>query len=469
MKRSYWFLLLAIPFLLGSKPFPDSLYHAFVHQQTPGEKAGTAIAIGQELYKNGFADSCMFWFEYPLSQETEAVGHSLKAKSAFWLGYVNRQRGAISASILAYEKSLGYYSVLQNTTLIASIRWNLGEAYLRIKMGEKAIRYFDLAESHFLASEYPADANDFFRDKGFGYWESQDFGNAILQFERALGFGFEDTLFMSQVENLLADSYRFQKETDKAKHHFQIAIDYARSKEGVLELAWPLNNLGYLYALEGQTDSALHYYMKAERTVAEYDFPEVKSVLMLNLANLHDKLGNSAKALAYTVRVIEEGKNLADQSSYLAALQLGLRLSSGVDKDFHDNLLGQLADAVVSKRELDHVTSLLKEQSTVAEGLLSQENQRLSSQLQEATQGSEFGQSFIAGLALLFGLIGFMLWHQRHKQLKLSQAETARLQAALLQKEAYIAEQQDKVAQQTASLHDVYRQMVAPNRDQAND
>lgn len=412
-------LFVGFLFFAVQKTASADSYVSFLQEQKVIPKCKYALEVGQQLYSQGQYDSSCHFFSYPIFQldNPSTTSKSIIAESYYWLGYAHKAQNNIILAVAYYQKSLEAYEKINYRDKIAKLYWLIGELQLsqgEIKDAETNLLYANAMYSRIGRPEYEY---IFQQNLGNLFWLKGNYRGAIDHLEKAIVLNQNDTDRLSQVYNLKGVCLRAMGKFDKAILCFNEAIDLAKNSEGVEILGWPLNNLGYLYNLQLNYDSAHYYYSKALELSDIYESHVLYSATNLNLAELNLAEGSPHKALLHLKQALPITRSLSDQIWHLKTLRLGVEISSKLgDNDAHIQFLNQYNEAMM---KWDDELNILKSQlfnQQVTNSRLDLEVEQLQNQLgssafqEETTWFKELLIPLLLSLAV-FALLVVGRWH----------------------------------------------------------
>lgn len=104
---------------------------------------------------------------------------------------------------------------------------------------------------------------------------------------------------LAMAENQMAHVYKDRAEYKKAIELYLSSLKNAEKGKNVLIINWPLSNLGTVYLLNNNLDSALIYSQRAYEKVIQTENKSILFLVLLNLAGVHSKMGNGPLAISY--------------------------------------------------------------------------------------------------------------------------------------------------------------------------
>jgi len=104
---------------------------------------------------------------------------------------------------------------------------------------------------------------------------------------------------LAMAENQIAHIYKDRGEYDKAIKLYLSSLTNAEKGKNKLIINWPLSNLGTVFLLNNNLDSALIYSQRAYESITRTENKGLAFLTLLNLAGVHSKMGNDLLAIGY--------------------------------------------------------------------------------------------------------------------------------------------------------------------------
>jgi tetratricopeptide (TPR) repeat protein len=123
---------------------------------------------------------------------------------------------------------------------------------------------------------------------------------------------------LAMAENQLAHIYKDRGEYEKAIKIYLSSSIHAEKGENVVVRIWPLSNLGTVYLLNNNLDSALIVSQRAYEQIIRIKDNRLLYLTFLNLAAVHSKMGNAPLAITY----FDMAKKEAEGKPYTRYLNL---------------------------------------------------------------------------------------------------------------------------------------------------
>lgn len=123
---------------------------------------------------------------------------------------------------------------------------------------------------------------------------------------------------LAMAENQLAHIYKDRGEYEKAIKIYLSSSSHAEKGKNEVVKIWPLSNLGTVYLLNNNLDSALIISQRAYEYIIRTKNNRLLFLTFLNLAAVQSKLGNAPLAISY----FEMAKKEAEGKSYTRYLNL---------------------------------------------------------------------------------------------------------------------------------------------------
>ena len=123
---------------------------------------------------------------------------------------------------------------------------------------------------------------------------------------------------LAMAENQLAHIYKDRGEYEKAIKIYLSSSAHAEKGKNEVVKIWPLSNLGTVYLLNNNLDSALIVSQRAYENIIRLKDNRLLFLTFLNLAAVHSKMGNAPLAITY----FDMAKKEAEGKSYTRYLNL---------------------------------------------------------------------------------------------------------------------------------------------------
>ena len=123
---------------------------------------------------------------------------------------------------------------------------------------------------------------------------------------------------LAMAENQMAHIYKDRGEYEKAIKIYQSSSNHAEKGKNEVVKIWPLSNLGTVYLLNNNLDSALIVSQRAYESIIRIKDNRLLFLTFLNLAAVHSKMGNAPLAITY----FEMAKKEAEGKAYTRYLNL---------------------------------------------------------------------------------------------------------------------------------------------------
>ena len=98
-----------------------------------------AILIGNEYYKKSIYDTATYFYKTGLEEATHIQDYISAGKISNNLGVIEYRRGYPAKAIINYNETLEFYQKTGNDTLVGNAYINLGMAYKKLAINDKAL------------------------------------------------------------------------------------------------------------------------------------------------------------------------------------------------------------------------------------------------------------------------------------------------------------------------------------------
>ncbi|WP_394750265.1 tetratricopeptide repeat-containing sensor histidine kinase [Spongiimicrobium salis] len=310
------------------------------------------------------------------------------ARSYQNLGNIFNYKQEYEKAITHYLQGADFFELLKDTISLAKVYTNIGSLNARLGNPQKAIQYLDKAlayarKDNFLSMQILTNLAN-------AQYANNELGQAILTSQKA-----EKLAVESNAQRYLGHIYSNLCNFYLEEGSYTTSIDYGRKGLAIKETLQQntdilRNNMGYAHLKQGQHQEALLHFEKIPKKIN----PDLKILVLNNLRQAHEGLGNIAKALSYANQhsILKDSVNTARQQARVAELTA----------QHESEKKQQEIDLLQTKDELN--TLKLEEQSNFL---------------------------WVSGLFALLIIILGIIWYQNQKTKQ--SLQTARIQQRLLQ------------------------------------
>jgi len=356
--KQYIFLLIASLSTLagmGQSDNPDSLKTVIDRMPSDTNKVIALLHLSK-IYLNSEPKDAI-----PYAQAAKELSEKLQyekglAQAYKNIGIVYYQQSNYLEAMENWRQSLAHFEIIKDLSGIANIQSNIGAIYQNQGNESKALEFL------FNSLRNSEQAGDKFRiasaliNIGSVYQhKSATYDKAIVYYLRALPMSekLEDNDHIGTISGNMGEIYLERGNSDSALHYFRRAQTAFRA---TVDISSALNNIGRVYMLKGNKDTALVYFQQALDSAQVMLSGLYEAQSLKNMAGIYFAAGDYKKALNAYLRA----ERLADEinSSFeLKDIYKGLAVTySGLD-DFksaykYQDLLLAIKDTVYNK-ELD--------------------------------------------------------------------------------------------------------------------
>jgi signal transduction histidine kinase/Tfp pilus assembly protein PilF len=318
-------------------------------------------------YRNSYADSCLWYAEkaYHYSDSLGIITEKTRALRNISLAYIKKDRP--DTAIFLLQSGLHSSRVCECSEIEADINNSLGTAWYFKSEFDSAIFYFEKSIESFLEKDNHMSAAGTMINLGVIYentgkfskalenyhnalivFETHDFnisGKAIAYynaaklyaqinwFDRAEEYYLKvvsldslsgDVMGIASTMGSLANIYLNKNDTAKAIDYYRHSIElYTQTGAGECRAIYSLGNLGEIYQIRGNYDSAFYFIQQALQRSEECQLPKEKVIAYLKAGSLYFKYNDFAKAQSYFQIAFDEAykrnfeNEIAGAASYL--------------------------------------------------------------------------------------------------------------------------------------------------------
>ncbi|MBL0741454.1 tetratricopeptide repeat-containing sensor histidine kinase [Chryseolinea lacunae] len=429
MKPFLWLIVVVnLPFAGMGQSKTDSLKTLLKIARNQNNKTETAFYlshIGWQFLEKGKLDSSLYYYSQSLA--TKSSKSEVAASALECIGVIYGSKNYPDSSIKYYNKAIGLYTELGDTTRGIVIQNNLAIIYRDLGLYEKAleIAFEGLATlehknpDRLLASFYNTVASI--------YLKTDDYQNTLLYYEKALQvrktIGY--TKGIGQSYNNIGELYITQRLYDSALTNLTTALDVKRGGGDNNSLAVTLANLGKVFLELNNPKKAKPYLVEA-LSIKRSSGERAGIVTTLNsLGKLNLLQKNYSQAELY----LDEAEQLARVSGAPDLLRENLALKVATYKAtnrFHESLLTAeelsiLKDSLLNKDKMESLLSMQTRYETEKKEQHIQLLQQEKAMQQTALQGKQIWIRSLAIICILIALLASALFYnyrlsQRNKQ-----------------------------------------------------
>lgn len=245
----------------------------------------------------------------------------IKANALNNLGMINKKNGDYAQAVSYYIEALKQYELTNDPANRARTLSNLGSLYIQKKDYQKAEAAYE--EAYDIAQQLNvADCiGQALNGLGIVTGRLGDKRKAIALFEQSAAVHKAGNYMSEYAQQLIsiADLYSELGENQKAEKNYFEAEKILITRNDHLSLSAVYNNISDYYIKNHQPQTAISYLEKAYQLSKKYKDLNYNKLIVKNLSNLYEQLGDTKKALEYRKlyeKVNEKMVNVAEQVKY---------------------------------------------------------------------------------------------------------------------------------------------------------
>lgn len=318
-------------------------------------------------YRNNYADSCLWYAEkaYQYSDSLGITSEKTRALRNISLAYIKKDLP--DTAIFLLNKGLQNLYLCDCSEIEADIYNSLGTAWYFKSEFDSAILYFEKSIESFLEKDNQESAAGTMINVGVIYENTGKFSKALESYHNALHV-FEanefnpggkaiayfnaaklyaqinwfdmaeeyylkvvsldslggDIMGIASTMGSLANIYLNKSDTAKAIDFYRYSIElYAQTGAGECRAIYSLGNLGEIYQIQGNYDSAFYFIQQALERSEECQLPKEKVIAYLKTGSLYFRYNDFTKAQSFFKMAFDEASarnfenEIASAASYL--------------------------------------------------------------------------------------------------------------------------------------------------------
>ncbi|MFP4547309.1 MAG: tetratricopeptide repeat protein [Fidelibacterota bacterium] len=149
-----------------------------------------------------------------------------------------------------------------------------------------------------------------------------DSARHYLEIAMDMNFEMNDSVGIGMVKNQLGDIARYQSRPLEARQLFIEATKILKNQDNKQELGKAVNNLGALYVVWGEYNSANHLFLKALENYMEAGYQEGVAWLQFSMSQLFKRIGEYEQALVYSKKSLQIYEQLAARNGDSAGVRI---------------------------------------------------------------------------------------------------------------------------------------------------
>lgn len=376
-------------------------------------------------------DSSVFYGEMAVKEAKKLDNQILLSQAYSDLGYAWMEKGELPIARQNYQEALRLRYEIGDSTKIYGTITNLGSVYQRDFQSDSAMANYLKALSFFERTGNERNVDFIQNNIGVIYSELKNYSKAkdILEKVATYREANEDYYNLAMTYNNLGAIYRHLDQDQKSEEVYLKALEILQDYEDLYYTSTTFNNLATLYNSQKRSQLAIDNALKgldmAEQAGAWYDY----SLLESNLARSYGDLKDFQKSRQYYLQAVSgfKSQNAEEDIMTMYLLMspvyaaLNMPDSSAHYTEEYISLLRKL-----NEQEILHLTSDLEARYQTEK----KDKELAEKELALRTKNVQLFGSL--GLALLLGLVGYLLYSQqklKNQQLK----QEGKLKSALAQ------------------------------------
>jgi len=403
-------------------------------------------------------DSAYVYGEKSIKSARKIGDSTLIAQALSDFAVVNYSKGDLKLALDYYKKSLSIREKQRDSNGIASLHYKMGTAYHKKTQLDSAMIYYLKALKFYEETNNEVLANSAESNIGALHFNQKNYREALRYFNKNISF-FRKTDQIKLLGNALVNKASIQlvmKDTLAAVKTLDESIKISEAINNVETLGSAYNNLGEVFMAQNKIEQAKEAISKSlqYRTNSNMDADLASS--KLTLAGIHNSLGEyeKAKELLKEIFPYYKKENIKEKLSYLY-LQYITVFASEKRPDsaqFYSKKYAQLQEEIVGEEALK-ITNELEEKYETEK----KENEILKQRAQLAEKDLEVRQKNTLifgslGLAVVLGLLGYLLFNQQKlKNRQLQKENELKTALAKIETQNKLQEQRLRISR---DLHD---------------
>ncbi len=304
-------------FLPANDPISEKI-EKLEHQQIEATGIKKIDLLNQlaKLYYDKEPARCIQYGEKALELCTSQSHNPQKATALRNIGVGYIQMGDLKKAIDYLQKSLAIYKQCGDQKSSAGLLGNIGIVYRILGNQKKALQYYNEALKTFKElgdeksiAKAAGNIGNLYLDRGNHQKALEYQLEALDSYEKTDN---KNGIVMSL--NSIGIIYKLRKETSTAMSHFQIAYNMAKENGFKDDTASALNNMGLIY-MDDLKDypRALTCFQDALTIAREIGAKRGIAIYYSNIGNVHQRMGQFAKAVPYHKHNLEIQQAIGDK------------------------------------------------------------------------------------------------------------------------------------------------------------
>lgn len=435
----------------------DSLKTKLPQVTSAGDKAKIYADLTW-YYSMVDTDSAFFYGKKSMVAARKIGDSTLIAQALSDFAVVNYTKGDIQQALNYYKQSLAIRQKQRDSSGIASLHYKIGTAFHKKTQLDSAMVYYLKALKFYEDTGNEVLANSAESNIGALHFNQKNYKEALRYFNKNIDF-FRKTDQDKLLGNALVNKASIQlvlKDTSNAIKTLKESIVISEAINNVETLGASYNNLGEVYMAQHKIEEAKEAIYKSLQYRTNSNMVADLMSSKLTLAGIHNTLGEYKKArlLLDEIRPFYKKEGIKEKLSTLYLQYITVFASEKAPDSalFYSTKYALLQEEIVGEKALNITNELETKYETEKK-----ENQILQQRAQLAEKDLEvrrkntiiFGS---LGLALVFGLLGYLLFNQQKlKNRQLQKESELKTALAKIETQNKLQEQRLRISR---DLHD---------------
>lgn len=460
MKIKFAFLFLLISFFAAAQD-PVKLIDSLKTElaKNPADEQKAKIYADLTWYSAFVStDSAMVYGEKAIELAKKLEDSVLLAQALNDYGTVNFVRGEYNESNAKFRQALMLRKLLKDTVGQAALYSKMGNNFYRKAQFDSTMMYYDKGLRIFEEKGVVRDAAILRSNIASLFMEMKDYKKALEYNEECIAFFRKNGLVEPEANSIINKgiAYLFLKDTATAEQNFEKAVALATDINASKPLGAAYNNLSNIYAWRGDYKEAK---VAIQRSIEERQKLGMLSLVessRISLAEIEIGLGNYNTAydilLNAKKRINAQEYNEKMPNIYAGLIQVHAAKRAVDSTSYYITKLNTIYTEK-SERQIQEVTAELdaKYESEKKENqILEQRAELAEKELQVKRKNAFIYGGF--GLAVILGLIGYLLYNQQKlKNRQLKKENELKIALAKIETQNRLQEQRLRISR---DLHD---------------
>ena len=363
MRKLFTLLLVFIASMNVNAGVLDSLTALYNSEENDSLKARYCIQLG-DYYEMRKVDEAIKWGKRAVKHAERYGDKNFQIRVLNYLATYYQRKGDYAKQISLCMKAIKLAEEYNFFDLQGGLATNIGGAYIRLNDDEQAIYWLD--KSVKLNSKYGSLSKQSGALNNFAsfYFDKGEFDKAIEFQEQALDKARQSGIQpkIANVLSNLADSYLIKEEFNRAEKLFEEALVIYKDSEDPYGINKVYLDFSYMYERMKKIGKSINYADSAYALADSMDFKEMGHDAAIQLAQLHEKSGNSALAYKFQKRAYELWKLLNKEETAKSLNEL--RTTYEIEKFESENMLLK-KDNIIKDLDIEKNASKIAQQNII--------------------------------------------------------------------------------------------------------